>query len=292
MFDPDSDPQLDPDAVAQQVRAALAEDLGSGDITAQLIPASRRARAQIVAREEGVLCGRPWVDETFRQLDPAVTLEWQGADGDRVDAEQLLVTLAGPARSIVSGERTALNFLQTLSGTATVAASHAALVAGTGLRILDTRKTLPGLRTAQKYAVRCGGCHNHRMGLFDAFLIKENHIAAAGSIAAAVDAAHRIAPGRPVEVEVESLDELDQALAAGADIIMLDEFDDATSRLAVQRAAGRAKLEVSGSITRERLAAVAALGVDFVSIGGLTKHVRALDLSLRVLESSDADPGS
>lgn len=282
MFDFD----LDPQDVESRVRLALAEDVGSGDLTAQLIPVERRVRARIVAREDGVFCGRPWVDETFRQLDDSVVLDWHVADAEPVSADQTLLELTGPARSIVTGERTALNFMQLLSGTATAAARHAALVAGTGLKILDTRKTLPGLRTAQKYAVRCGGCHNHRMGLFDAFLIKENHIAAAGSIAAAVGRARDIAPGRPVEVEVEDLDELEQALTAGADVIMLDEFTPDATREAVARTGGRAALEVSGSVTPERLAEIAASGVNFVSIGGLTKHVRALDLSLRVLEEA------
>ncbi|HSG87766.1 MAG TPA: carboxylating nicotinate-nucleotide diphosphorylase [Pseudomonadales bacterium] len=274
---------LDPATVTARVRDALAEDVGSGDITAQLIPAERRVRARVIARERGIVCGRPWVDETFRQLDEQVRLTWARAEGEPVTAEQTILELEGPARAIVTGERTALNFLQLLSGTATAAARFAQLVEGTGLRVLDTRKTLPGLRAAQKYAVACGGCHNHRMGLFDAFLIKENHIAAAGSIGAAVSAARDIAPGRPVEVEVESLAELDEAIAAGADVIMLDEFDAATMRAAVARTGGRAKLEVSGSVTAERIAEIAACGVDFVSVGGLTKHVQALDLSLRIL---------
>jgi len=279
--------RLDPADVTRQVRAALAEDIGGGDLTAALIPPARRARARIVARETGVLCGRPWVDETFAQLDPGVTLTWHVEDGDRVEDGTMLLELEGSARSIVTGERTALNFLQLLSGTATSAAAHAELVAGTGLQLLDTRKTVPGLRTAQKYAVRCGGCGNHRIGLFDAYLIKENHIAAAGSISAAVRAARSLGPDRPVEVEVETLDELDQALTAGADLIMLDEFSDDDTREAVCRTAGRAKLEASGSMTAERLPQLAALGVDYVSMGALTKHVRALDLSLRVLEGSE-----
>lgn len=279
--------RLDPADVTRQVRAALAEDIGGGDLTAALIPPTRRARARILAREPGVVCGRPWVDETFAQLDPGVTLSWHVEDGDRVEDGSVLLELEGSARSIVTGERTALNFLQLLSGTATSAAAHAERVAGTGLQLLDTRKTVPGLRTAQKYAVRCGGCGNHRIGLFDAYLIKENHIAAAGSISAAVRAARSLGPDRPVEVEVENLDELDQALEAGADLIMLDEFSDDDTREAVRRTAGRAGLEASGSMTAERLPQVAALGVDYVSIGALTKHVRALDLSLRVLEGTE-----
>lgn len=274
--------RLDPAEVTAQVRAALAEDVGGGDITAALVPADRLAAGRIVAREAGVICGRPWVDETFAQLDAAVRLDWSVDDGDRVAADTELVRLAGPARALLTGERTALNFLQLLSGTATTAAEHAARVAGSGLRILDTRKTVPGLRTAQKYAVRCGGCSNHRMGLYDAFLVKENHIAAAGSIAAAVEAARRIAPDARVEVEVEDLTELDEALDAGADIVMLDEFGADDRAEAVRRNRGRALLEVSGSVDAERLAELAASGVDFVSVGALTKHVRALDLSMRL----------
>lgn len=286
------DPQLDPDDVARQVRAALAEDIGTGDITAQLIPAGRRAVARVIAREPGVLCGRPWVDEVFRQVDPDATLRWRFEDGEQVAPDQVLFEVEGPARAIVTGERTALNFLQALSGTATVAATWAALVTGSALRILDTRKTLPGLRTAQKYAVRCGGCHNHRMGLFDAFLIKENHIAAAGSIAAAVARARQLAPGRPVEVEVETLAELDAALEAGADVVMLDEFDLEAMRSAVERTAGRAKLEVSGSVTPEQLAKLVRAGIDYVSVGALTKHVRALDLSMRIVAVDDGAHGT
>lgn len=276
------DHELDPADVTANVRAALAEDVGPGDLTAALVPADRTAVADVITREPGVCCGRPWVDETFAQLDPSVRVEWHVADGDRVAPGDRLFTLRGPARAILTGERTALNFLQLLSGTATVARRHADAVAGTGLRILDTRKTLPGLRAAQKYAVRCGGCHNHRLGLFDAYLVKENHIAAAGSIEAAVTSARDQAPGRPVEVEVESLQELEQALAAGVDVIMLDEFTDADLAEAVRRTDRRAKLEVSGSVAEERLAALARTGVDYVSVGALTKHVRALDLSLRV----------
>jgi nicotinate-nucleotide pyrophosphorylase (carboxylating) len=280
--------RLDPADVTAQVRAALAEDVGPGDVTAALVPADRRARARIVAREAGTVCGRPWVEETFAQLGGDVDLAWAVADGDAVAAETVLVELAGPARTLLTGERTALNFLQLLSGTATVAAHYASLVAGGRLQVLDTRKTIPGLRTAQKYAVRCGGCGNHRLGLHDAFLIKENHIAAAGSIAAAVRAARGIAPDARVEVEVEDLDELDAALAAGADVIMLDEFDDATIAEAVRRTAGRAELEVSGSVDADRLVRLADSGVDWVSVGALTKHVRALDLSMRFVDDGPA----
>ncbi|MEB2325783.1 MAG: carboxylating nicotinate-nucleotide diphosphorylase [Pseudomonas sp.] len=264
------------------VRRALAEDVGSGDITAQLIPAERLAHASVITREAAVISGVAWVDAVFRQLDPRVAVHWQVADGERVQADQVLFNLEGPARALLTGERTALNFLQTLSGVATNCRHYADLVEGTGVKLLDTRKTLPGLRLAQKYAVTCGGCHNHRIGLYDAFLIKENHIAACGSIAQAIVAAHRIAPGKPVEVEVESLDELEQALQAGADIVMLDELSLDDMRTAVDLARGRAKLEASGGIGEETLLAVAQTGVDYISIGALTKHVRAVDLSMRL----------
>lgn len=264
------------------VRRALAEDVGSGDITAQLIPAERLAHASVITREAAVISGVAWVDAVFRQLDPRVAVHWQVADGERVQADQVLFNLEGPARALLTGERTALNFLQTLSGVATNCRHYADLVEGTGVKLLDTRKTLPGLRLAQKYAVTCGGCHNHRIGLYDAFLIKENHIAACGSIAQAILAAHRIAPGKPVEVEVESLDELEQALQAGADIVMLDELSLDDMRTAVDLARGRAKLEASGGIGEETLLAVAQTGVDYISIGALTKHVRAVDLSMRL----------
>ncbi|MHA3885610.1 carboxylating nicotinate-nucleotide diphosphorylase [Stutzerimonas degradans] len=264
------------------VRRALAEDIGSGDITAQLIPAERLAHASVITREAAVISGVAWVDAVFRQLDPRVAVHWQVVDGERVEAGQVLFHLEGPARALLTGERTALNFLQTLSGVATNCRHYADLVECTGVKLLDTRKTLPGLRLAQKYAVTCGGCHNHRIGLYDAFLIKENHIAACGSIAQAIVAAHRIAPGKPVEVEVESLDELGQALQAGADIVMLDELSLDDMRTAVGLARGRAKLEASGGIGEETLLAVAQTGVDYISIGALTKHVRAVDLSMRL----------
>ncbi len=263
---------------------ALREDIGSGDVTAALIPASTSMRARLISREPAVLSGRPWADETFRQLDPAVQLRWHASDGDHLAANAVLCEMQGPARAILSGERTALNFLQLLSGTATITAAYVRAVAGTNCRILDTRKTIPGLRTAQKYAVLCGGGRNHRIGLYDMVLIKENHIAAAGSIAAAVSTARRQSPQLKVEVETENLDELRQALEAGADIIMLDEFsmDDMRRAVAVNRAASKpALLEVSGSVTLESIGAFAATGVDLISIGGLTKHVRAIDLSLR-----------
>lgn len=271
-----------PAAVAQNVRAALAEDVGGGDITAALIGSDERATGRVITREDGVLCGRPWVDEVFAQLDRGIRLVWQHEDGDAIRANDTLFTFAGPAAALLTGERTALNFLQLLSGTASVCRRYADRVAGTGVRLLDTRKTVPGLRVAQKYAVRCGGCYNHRMGLYDAFLIKENHIAACGGIAAAVAAARRHAPDRPVEVEVEDMAELAQALAAGADRIMLDNFDLATLAEAVRLTAGRAELEASGNVTEETLLPIAASGVDYISIGALTKDCRALDLSMRL----------
>nr|WP_272888458.1 carboxylating nicotinate-nucleotide diphosphorylase [Stutzerimonas stutzeri] len=262
----------------------MAEDVGTGDITAQLIPAERLAQAKIITREAAVISGIAWVDAVFRQLDPRVAVHWRVVDGERVDADRVLFHLEGPARALLSGERAALNFLQTLSGVATRCRQYADLVEGTGVRLLDTRKTIPGLRMAQKYAVTCGGCHNHRVGLYDAFLIKENHIAACGGIAEAVAAAHRIAPGKPVEVEVESLDELEQALRAGADVVMLDELSLADMRTAVGITAGRAKLEASGGIDDGTLRAIAETGVDYISIGALTKHVRAIDLSMRLTQ--------
>ena len=268
--------------IQANVRAALAEDVGSGDITAQLIPAERDASARIITRENATIAGTAWVDEVFRQVDARVQVKWQVRDGEQVSADQTLFTLEGPARALLTGERSALNFLQLLSGTATRARHYADLVEGTGVKLLDTRKTLPGLRLAQKYAITCGGCHNHRIGLYDAFLIKENHIAACGGIAQAIDAAHRIAPGKPVEIEVEDLDELRKALDAGADIIMLDELSLDDMRTAVALTAGRARLEASGGITESTLRTIAETGVDYISIGTLTKDVKALDLSMRL----------
>ena len=271
------------DDIAANVRAALTEDVGSGDITAALIPAAAQANARVITREDGVLCGRAWVDRVFAELDPAIGLAWQARDGERITAGQQLFTAAGPARSLLTGERTALNFLQLLSGTATTCQRYAGLVAGTGVRLLDTRKTIPGLRIAQKYAVTCGGCYNHRIGLYDAFLIKENHIHAAGGIAAAVRAARQHAPGKPVEVEVETLAELEQALAAGCDRVMLDNFSLAHMADAVAQSAGRVELEASGNVTEQTLRPIAETGVDYISIGALTKDCKALDLSMRLL---------
>jgi nicotinate-nucleotide pyrophosphorylase (carboxylating) len=263
------------------VREALAEDIGSGDVTALLVDSETRGRATVITREDAVFCGRLWAIETCRQVDPRITIDWNVDDGDRAVANQTLLTLKGPARGLLTAERTLLNFLQLLSGTATLARSYADCVVGTQLRVLDTRKTLPGLRIAQKYAVRCGGCHNHRLGLFDAFLIKENHIAAAGSIGAAVLQARQIAPNRPVEIEVENIEEFRTALIAGADIIMLDDFSEADMHRAVAINQGQAKLEVSGGVTLDTVAAIAATGVDYVSIGDITKRVQPIDLSMR-----------
>lgn len=268
--------------IEANVRRALLEDVGSGDITAQLIPAERLAKATIISRDAAVIAGTAWVDAVFRQLDPRVAVHWQVVDGDRVQPNQALFHLEGPARSLLTGERSALNFLQMLSGVATKAQHYADMVSDTQVKLLDTRKTLPGLRMAQKYAVTCGGCHNHRIGLFDAFLIKENHIAACGGIAEAITAAHKIAPGKPVEIEVESLEELRQALDAGADIVMLDELSLDDMREAVRLNAGRAKLEASGGINDETLRVIAETGVDYISIGALTKDVKAVDLSMRL----------
>jgi nicotinate-nucleotide pyrophosphorylase (carboxylating) len=268
--------------IEANVRTALKEDIGSGDITAQLIPEDRQARATVITREAAIISGTAWVNEVFRQLDPRVNVHWQVQDGDRAEANQALFHLEGPARALLSGERSALNFLQCLSGVATRVGHYVELVKGTQVKLLDTRKTLPGLRLAQKYAVTCGGGHNHRIGLYDAFLIKENHIAASGGIAQAIEAAHRIAPGKPVEVEVESLDELQQALDAGADIIMLDELSLDDMRTAVTLTNGRAKLEASGGVNETTLRTIAETGVDYVSIGTLTKDVKAIDLSMRL----------
>jgi len=276
--------RVDSNVIARQVAAALAEDLGAGDVTAALVPASQQVRAQIIAREPAVLCGIDWADATFKQLDPSIRLDWQAQDGDALVADRAVVKLAGPARPILTGERTALNFLQTLSATATAAHRYVDAVAGTGCRILDTRKTLPGMRLAQKYAVRCGGAQNHRLGLYDMVLIKENHIIAAGSIGGAISRAHQTSPGIPVEVEVENLGEFDQALDAGADIILLDELSLDDMREAVKRNRSRestAKLEASGSVTLATVREIALTGVDYVSIGGITKHVQAVDLSMR-----------
>lgn len=273
--------------IAQAVQRALEEDVGGGDITAQLIPANQMSRARVITRERAIIAGIAWVNEVFRQLDPTVNVIWRVREGEWVRPDQTLFELEGSARSLLTGERCALNFLQTLSGTATRCRHYADRVAGTGVKLLDTRKTIPGLRIAQKYAVSVGGCYNHRIGLFDAFLIKENHIMAAGGITAAVQQAHEIAPGKPVEVEVETIAQLDEAIDAGADIIMLDNFTPASMCNAVQhareRSQGNVKLEASGGITDETLVAYAETGVDFISIGALTKDCKAIDLSMRLV---------
>lgn len=274
-----------PPGIPAQVANALAEDIGTGDVTAALVSSSALASARIITREPAVLCGSAWVDETFRQLDPGVVVRWSFADGDPVGAGDTLCQIEGPARALLTGERTALNFLQLLSATATVARRYADAVSGTRCRILDTRKTVPGLRLAQKYATRCGGARNHRLGLYDMVLIKENHIAACGSIRAAVETARRDHPGVPVEVEVESLAEFAEALASQPDYVMLDELAHSEMREAVAQrdaAGARTLIEASGGVSIETVRDVALTGVDFVSIGGITKHVRAIDLSMRV----------
>ncbi len=263
------------------VARALHEDIGSGDITAMLIPEQQQAKGEVVCRENAVICGCAWVDEVFRQLDPNTIINWLVQDGDPVVPDQVLFTLSGNARVLLTGERTALNFLQMLSGTATLARQYAELTTGSDVRILDTRKTIPGLRLAQKYAVAVGGCNNHRIGLYDAFLIKENHIAACGGIGPAIATARYQEPTKPVEVEVETMPELQQALDAGADRIMLDNFTLQEMRDAVKLAAGKAELEASGGITEQTLRPIAATGVDYISIGALTKDCRAIDLSMR-----------
>lgn len=265
--------------IEAQVRRALDEDVGDGDLTAALVPAGQAARASVLARESAVLCGREWFDWTFRLLDPEVRVEWRRLDGDALSAGDTVCELAGPARAILTGERTALNFLQLLSGTATTARDLVSAVSGTGAQVLDTRKTVPGLRLAQKYAVRCGGAANHRIGLFDAILVKENHIIAAGSIAAAVSDAKRA--GVMVEVEVETLEELRQALDSDADRALLDNFTLDGLREAVALAKGDIELEASGNVDRETIRAIAETGVDYISVGALTKHVRAVDFSMR-----------
>lgn len=272
--------------IPQMVALALREDLGGdinadNDITAQLLPSESRSHAVVITREEGVFCGKRWVEEVFIQLGGNVKVTWHVEDGTQVKADQPLFELEGPARVLLTGERTALNFVQTLSGVASQVREYVALLAGTKTQLLDTRKTIPGLRTALKYAVLCGGGNNHRLGLSDAFLIKENHIIASGSVRQAVEKAFWLHPDVPVEVEVETLEELDDALKAGADIIMLDNFTVAQMREAVSRTAGQARLEVSGNVTAQTLREFAETGVDYISVGALTKHIRALDLSMR-----------
>lgn len=271
------------DIVLANVQAALAEDIGGGDITAALIPAANQARARVITREAGVLCGKAWVDTVFSEVDSDLQIDWQRGDGERIQAGDTLFTVSGAARSLLTAERSALNFLQLLSGTATTCHRYADLVKETQVRLLDTRKTIPGLRRAQKYAVRCGGCYNHRIGLFDAFLVKENHIMACGGIDQAVQAARAYAPGKPVEVEVESMEELELALATGCDRVMLDNFSLQQMTAAVALASGKTELEASGNVTEDTLLDIALTGVDFISIGALTKDCKAMDLSMRLL---------
>ncbi len=272
---------VSPELIAQQVSQALAEDVGDGDRTASLIPGDAVSSVEVVCREEAVLCGTAWFDEVFRQLGQGIGVSWGAADGDRLVPGQLVCRLQGNTRVLLTGERTALNYLQTLSGTATLASVYARAVAGTGVKVLDTRKTLPGLRLQQKYAVACGGCHNHRIGLYDAVLIKENHILAAGSITRALTTAQETARGLEIEVEVESLQELSEALEAGARRVLLDNFSNQMLRDAVALNEGRARLEASGNVSLETIRAIAETGVDDISVGALTKDVRAIDLSMR-----------
>lgn len=280
-------PGLNEDRI-NSVRIALAEDIKDGDITARLIPENETATATIITRDDCVIAGCDWVDEVFRQLDPKVQVEWHVNDGEKVQANSPLFSLSGSARSLLTGERSALNYLQLLSGTATVSHRYATLVEGTGVKLLDTRKTIPGLRTAQKYAVTCGGCFNHRIGLYDAFLIKENHIAACGGITQAIATAKIQEPEKPVEIEVENLNELKEALTAGADIIMLDNFsmEDLHKAVALNKTefGSKTKLEASGGITDATLRPIAETGVDYISIGALTKDCKAVDLSMRFVK--------
>jgi len=274
-----------PRDLGSQVQAAIREDVGTGDVTAGFVPENQLAHGRVITREAAVMCGRPWVEEVFRQIDEGVRLRWHADDGERINPAQNLFDIEGSARSILTGERTALNFLQMLSAVATEARRYAEAVAGTGCTILDTRKTLPGLRTAQKYAVVCGGASNHRMGLFDMVLVKENHIAAAGSLTTAIQSARRHVPGLKVEVEVENMTELAEAIAAKPDIILLDNFNETEMRKAVafNNEHGRhAKLEASGNVSLDNVRAIAQTGVDYISVGAITKHVRAVDLSMRL----------
>lgn len=276
-----SSPLHIPSDLGSCVRRALSEDIGTGDLTAELVPPDEISSAVIISREQAVVCGIPWVDEVYRQLDPSITCVWTSTDGDLIEREQTLCTITGLTRVILTGERTALNFLQLLSGTATVTREYVTMIAGTNTRLLDTRKTIPGLRTAQKYAVACGGGTNHRMGLYDAILIKENHIAAAGGIGAATQKAKKL--NRSVEVEIEELTQLSEAIEAGADTVLLDNFDINDIKKAVAMNNCRIRLEASGGIDSDTISAIAATGVDFISVGELTKNVRAIDYSMRII---------
>ena len=275
-----------PTDISETVQRALQEDVGSGDITGQLIPANVQAQAQVISRESAILCGTAWFNEVFKQLDSQLQVKWLVQDGEVIQPKQLLCQLSGPARALLTGERTALNFLQLLAGTATVTQRYVATIEGTHTRLLDTRKTLPGLRSAQKYAVQCGGGNNHRLGLYDGLLIKENHILAAGSITQAVIAARHHVPLLPVEVEVETLEQITEALQAGADMLLLDNFNLKQLGEAVIQVQGRAKLEASGGITLDTIRAIAETGVDYISVGTITKNIQAVDLSMRMLSSS------
>jgi nicotinate-nucleotide pyrophosphorylase (carboxylating) len=269
--------------INKMVKAALEEDIGSGDITAQLISQNTSAKARIITREPMILCGSAWVNEVFRQIDPQVEIHWHYQDGQFIQANDAIFELNGNARSLLTGERTALNFLQMLSGTATTVHSYVEKIRHTSCKLLDTRKTIPGFRLAQKYAVTCGGGHNHRIGLYDAFLIKENHIAACGSISEAIKRAREIGKAKPVEVEVENLAQLQEAIQAEADIVMLDNFNIDQMKQAVELNQGRVKLEVSGNVTLSNIAKIAETGVNFISVGSLTKHIQAIDLSMRFI---------
>lgn len=271
------------DHMVRSVRFALEEDIGSGDITAELIPADKMAKAEVITREAGVLCGREWFDEVFRQVDESVRLEWHKEDGDWLEPNDVLVTLEGKARSILTAERNGLNYLQTLSGTATSARRYANTVQGTGITVLDTRKTLPTLRLAQKYAVMVGGCDNHRLGLYDQFLIKENHIAACGGVGAAIRLARELYPERSIEIEVETLAQLEEAIRAGADVVMLDNFTEKETETAIRLAQGAAKIECSGNFDLDRVKEMSSTQrPDYISAGSITKHLVALDLSLKI----------
>lgn len=279
---PRMNPRLNPELIYRQVALVLQEDLGSGDLTADLIDEKRESRVEVICRESAVLCGSDWFDQVFSQLDPTLTIEWLAGDGECLEPEQIICRLQGNTRSLLSGERTALNYLQTLSGTATLARRYADAVEGTGVQVLDTRKTLPGLRLQQKYAVRCGGCANHRIGLFDAVLIKENHIQAAGSARQALEKATATVPeGVGIEIEVETLEQLVEVLEAGAQRVLLDNFELAGLRKAVAINAGRARLEASGNVNLQTIRSIAETGVDDISVGALTKDVKAIDLSMR-----------
>ncbi|WNV05336.1 carboxylating nicotinate-nucleotide diphosphorylase [Candidatus Methylospira mobilis] len=277
-----TEPFAIPSGLSGEVARFIAEDVGSGDLTALIIPEHQQATAGVITREEMVLCGQAWFDAVFACLDRHIVVDWLARDGEQLKAGATLCRLSGNARALLTGERAALNLLQTLSATATLARRYAQAVAGLNVKVLDTRKTLPGLRQAQKYAVRCGGCHNHRTGLYDGILIKENHIFAAGSIARALDQARALNSGAPIEIEVETLDELDQALAANAERVLLDNFSLEQLNTAVTRNARRAQLEVSGNVGLENIRGIAETGVDFISIGALTKNVQAIDLSMRI----------